>query len=293
MSNVLYTDDNTETVENSLHPKLEAFMEVAPLLKDLFPQDFNIGISDKESLLLGIGGDNVPALPVGYALQENDGLFEAVHFNEIQRVVLPKEVFGFPVVATAIPLHDREGEVIGGVGVASSLEQYNILYEIASKLSAAVEQVNATIQELAGSITNSSENIHSISGQSSFVLENVFEIDKVAKMVKEVSAHSQILGLNASIEAARAGEFGKGFSVVATEIRKMADNSKNHTDTIMNTTSKISDLISDLHRSISSVTTEAEEQSAATEQLAATMQEISDNANSLAEYAGRIINGEK
>ncbi|WP_160118414.1 methyl-accepting chemotaxis protein [Bacillus sp. V59.32b] len=273
-------------------PLINAFVQIAPLLKDLFPQDFNIGVSDKEKLLKGIGGTTMPALPVGYILQSGDGMYEAVHYKKIQRTILPKEVFGFPVIASAIPLHDESGAVVGAVGVATSMEQYNNLFDIATKLSVAVEQVSATIQELAGSNTNLAGNMHQISDQSNNVLKSVQEIEQVAKMVREVSDHSQILGLNASIEAARAGEHGKGFSVVAQEIRKMAGNSKDHTDTIRDTVSKIDGLISNLHNSISVINSESENQSAATEQLAATMQEISSNANSLAEYAEKIVKGE-
>ncbi|QDP39855.1 methyl-accepting chemotaxis protein [Radiobacillus deserti] len=284
-------DENVEVEEKKLDPKMEAFMEVAPFLMELFPHDFNLGIADRESLIFGIGCDAVPALPIGYKLHEGDGLYEAVHLNQVQKVVLPSEIFGFPVFGTTMPLHDSKGNVIGAVGVASSLQEYNTLFEIATKLSEAVDQVSATIEEMASSITNSSDNIHNISGQSSTVLDSINEIDKVAKMVREVSERSQILGLNASIEAARAGEYGKGFSVVASEIRKMAENSKNHTDTIRQTASTINGLISNLHDSISQVSGEAEGQSAATEQLAATIQEISDTANELATYAGKILNG--
>ncbi|UFU00655.1 hypothetical protein KO561_06890 [Radiobacillus kanasensis] len=70
-----------------------------------------------------------------------------------------------------------------------------------------MEQVSATIQEMASSINNSSENIHNIFGQSITALKSINEIDKVAKMIREVSERSQIIGLNASIEAARAANF--------------------------------------------------------------------------------------
>ncbi|PLR94849.1 methyl-accepting chemotaxis protein [Bacillus sp. T33-2] len=281
-----------QELDRDLHPKLAVFIELAPLMKDLFPQDFAIGVSDREKLLLGVGSETVPPLPSGYVLQQGDGLYEAVRYGKVQKAILPKEVFGFPVQANAIPLQDNTGHVFGAVGVASSLEQYNNLFDIASKLSVAVEQVTATIQELAGSVTSFSGTMQYISEQSNSVSRSVQDIEKVAKMVREVSDHSQILGLNASIEAARAGEFGKGFSIVAQEIRKMAGNSKEHTETIRSTVTKIEELILELHKSVTKSNGVANTQSAAIEELAVTMQEISQNASTLAEYAERIIKGE-
>ncbi|WP_180954601.1 methyl-accepting chemotaxis protein [Bacillus sp. V5-8f] len=285
----LLNGKHDRNLREDLHPTIAAFMIAAPLLNDLFPQDLTIGVSDTDKLLVSVGSKTIPPLSDGYILQTGDGMYEAVRDGEMQSTILPKEVFGFPVQANAIPLFDQDGIAIGAVGVASSLEQYNNLYDIASKLSVAVEQVTATIQELAGSVTSFSETMYFISEQSNSVLQSVQEIEKVAKMVREVSDHSQILGLNASIEAARAGDYGKGFSVVAQEIRKMAGNSKEHTETIRNTVSKINGLISQLHKSVSKSNAESESQSAALEELAATMQEINHNTNSLAEYAERII----
>lgn len=57
--------------------------------------------------------------------------------------------------------------------------------------------------------------------------KEVNRINELTKAILEISDQTSLLSLNASIEAARAGEFGRGFSVVADEIRSLADNSQN------------------------------------------------------------------
>jgi methyl-accepting chemotaxis protein len=60
----------------------------------------------------------------------------------------------------------------------------------------------------------------------------VKNIDKITMVLRNIAEQTNLLSLNAAIEAARAGEAGKGFAVVAEEIRKLAEQSNNHTKNI-------------------------------------------------------------
>ncbi|AOR24118.1 methyl-accepting chemotaxis protein [Clostridium taeniosporum] len=67
----------------------------------------------------------------------------------------------------------------------------------------------------------------------------VSEIKKMADIIDNISKQTNLLALNASIEAARAGEAGKGFSVVANEVKRLAEESSNAVATIKNTINKV------------------------------------------------------
>ncbi len=86
--------------------------------------------------------------------------------------------------------------------------------------------------------TNLNDSLHKIR-----VIEH---IKKSTNMILEISDETNLLALNASIEAARAGEHGKGFSVVATEISELAENTKEVTKSMQDVTEKISDAIDEL-----------------------------------------------
>ena len=233
----------------------------------LFPIDCEVAVTDGEELLTVYQGDKIKVGKAGMKLSA-DGLNPiAIKSGEVQSATLPAELYGFPFKTRVVPIHSASGEVVGTIDIAMDLTTQQELTDIAENLASSTQEISASSQELAASAEEMNarqRDLHTIREKADAYFGKT---DDILKLINNVTAQTNLLGLNASIEAARAGEEGKGFSVVAEEIRKLSQKTAASTKEIV-------EILEEIRSSFDEITDYIKSTEAISSTLAVTAEEI-------------------
>ncbi|HWQ67896.1 MAG TPA: methyl-accepting chemotaxis protein [Methanospirillum sp.] len=255
--------ENYLIVYNDITPRIEKEKEVASLLKDA--RTLSDALSTSAAALEGgmarmAEGD----LSWQVHIDESDPLFRikedynkaliaiSALFRELNSSIASLKVASDQTISQTSSINDLIGEVVEKVqdstdGARQQLkETLNITDQIQS-LSTILDEVGSTVDLLLGQAEKATgqgeaaktlgntagstmESVGTISKQSMDQITDLnnrmTEIDKIVRLIADISSQTNLLALNAAIEAARAGEHGRGFAVVAQEVKNLAGQSK-------------------------------------------------------------------
>jgi ligand-binding sensor protein len=165
--------------------------------------------------------------------------------------------------------------------ITRTVYQQGIIRRMVSDLNNILEDMERMLKKMAASASQVNDNQRLLNKEIQNVNIVSEQISEVIKYIKSITDQTNILGFNALIQSAKAGNAGRGFGVVAQEIRKLSDNSMQTVDRIKEFTSKIK-------KSIEDTVKLGELSNSHISQQTAAIEEVTENISRLSHFAEEI-----
>ena len=265
-----------------LHPIAKAFNDFAPILTEMFPEGSVFYMTDLHKYIRKQSSKkfDTQSIVVGEMITEETVASKVIKSKQPISVEDASRM-GMPSLISNYPLFDEENEVVGTFGIVIPKEVAVKLRDMSTNLESGLSGISAAIEELAASASEIHANELDLNKEIKGIITLSEEINEISAFIKEIADETKMLGLNAAIEAARAGDAGRGFGVVAEEIRKLSEQSKSTVPKIKKLTDDIKTKVESASEMSQGSLSSSQEQAAASEQITASIQEITSTSEEL------------
>lgn len=205
---------------------LRKYEEIAAQLNDMTPIDLGVGVFDREKCLVYIPGKKMDlGAKAGDPVKVGSSVHRAMHEKKRIFVRVNKEVYGRAYLGVALPIYNEAREVIGGIAVTEPVDKFDEAREIADKMYDSTSILASTTEEISAQTEEIASVCQVLAQVAQKLKDQVKEMDTILGFIRSIANQTNLLGLNAAIEAARVGDMGRGFGVVAGEIRNLSNRS--------------------------------------------------------------------
>lgn len=203
----------------------------------------------------------------------------------------------------ALELQTMSNAIADATSQAStqSLSVANASQEATSSVqtvAAAAEEMSASINEISYNVMDTAEKAKQCASSAQISQDNlaqlqkaVGDIDSVIQSINDVAEQTNLLALNATIEAARAGEAGKGFAVVASEVKSLANETHKMTDEISNKVRDIKESAQYTIESVNNIITQIADVDNKTASVAGAIEQQSGTTSEISQSATHAATG--
>jgi len=261
---------------------LDNLVGLVSIIKGLFVSDIGISITDREKFVYYLPGRKLD-LKVSIETPLSEDMITSQAMKNRARIVrkMDASLWGVPFIAVAVPIINEYGEVVGAISVQETIDRQEALQRMANSFTDSINILASTTEELSAQAEEISATCQSLSVQVVGSVSRAKETDRVVGFIQEISSQTNLLGLNAAIEAARVGEQGRGFGVVAEEIRKLAASSAESVQKIRKILLDIQSDSGVIGRQIGQVEAVVTDVASAISQVAETIQQVAAEAHKL------------